>query len=320
MERIVFLDRATLDTEVRRPVFPHEWSEYAQTRASETVARLHDATIAITNKVPLRADALAQLPGLRMIAVAATGVDVIDLAACRRRGITVSNVRGYGVRSVPEHVLMLIFALRRNLLSYRADVSGGAWQHAEQFCLLDHPIRDIAGAALGVIGYGALGQATAKLARAVGLKTLIAERKGATVARDGRMLFEEVLRGSDIITLHVPLNEETRGLIGATELRAMRREALLINCARGGVVDEAALAEALRAGVIAGAGVDALSTEPPKNGNPLLELDLDLANLIVTPHIAWASREAMQTLANQLIANIEAFVRGEPQNTVTSDE
>lgn len=315
METIVFLERDTVEAELRAPAFEHRWEDYGSTRHEEVVGRLRDATIAVVNKVPLGAGALAQLPRLKMIAVAATGVDNVDLEFCLGRGITVSNVRGYARRSVPEHVMMLTLALSRRLVAYREDVRGGAWQRARQFCLLNHPIRDLRGATLGIVGYGTLGQGVEELARAFGMNILVAERKGAETLRDGRTRFEEVLRRSDVLTLHAPLTEETRHLIGRAELASMRPSALLINCARGGVVDEGALAEALREGTIAGAGVDVLSEEPPREGsNPLLEPDLP--NLLVTPHVAWASREAMQALADQLIANIEAFVRGEPQNTI----
>ena len=314
MERIVFLDRDTLKADIRPPAFAHEWREYGATRAEEVVGRLGGASIAIVNKVSINEAQLAELPALRLIAVAATGTDNIDLKSCRERGVSVSNVRGYATDTLPEHVLMLMLALRRNLVGYRADLRAGEWARAEEFCLLTHPIRDLHGSTLGIIGHGALGQAVERLASAFGMNVLVAERKGATNCRAGRTPFAEVLRASDQITLHTPLNEETRNLIGAAELASMKRTALLINCARGGVVDETALLEALRAGVIAGAGIDVLSREPPREGNALLELDLP--NLIVTPHVAWASRQAMQTLADQLIDNIEAFVRGEGRNLV----
>jgi glycerate dehydrogenase len=316
MERIVFLERNTLRAEIRPPAFAHEWRDYGETRPAEILERLKGASIAVVNKVRIGEAELRQLPALKLIAVAATGTDNLDLKSCRERGISVSNVRGYATHTLPEHVLMLILALRRNLAGYVRDVRAGEWQRAEQFCLLTHPIRDLNDSTLGIIGYGALGQSMERLARAVGMHTLVAEHKGAGVVRAGRTPFAEVLRASDIVTLHTPLNDETRNLIGAAELAMMRREAVLINCARGGVVDELALVEALRAGVIAGAGVDVLSREPPpEGGNALVELDLP--NLIVTPHIAWASLQAMQTLADQLIDNIEAFVRGEGRNLVT---
>lgn len=312
METIVFLDRDTLRAELRSPSFPHRWVEYGETRPEEVAERLAGATVAVVNKVVLGADVLARLPRLRLIAVAATGTDNVDLKFCRGRGIEVTNVRGYARRTVPEHVLALTLALRRNLFAYREDVRRGEWERAPHFTLLTHEVRDLHNSVLGVVGYGSLGRAVAELGGAVGMRVLVAERRGAGAVREGRVGFEEVLRESDVLTLHVPLNAETRGLVGHAELSRMKPTALLINCARGGVVDESALAEALLEGRIAGAGVDVLSQEPPRPGpdgerNPLLELDLP--NLIVTPHVAWASREAMQTLADQLVANIEAHFK-----------
>lgn len=314
MERIIFLDRSTLEAEIPRPGFAHEWVEYAETESSQLVERLSGATIAITNKVPLREAELKQLPSLRLIAVAATGVDIIDLDFCRRQGIAVSNIRDYAGHTVPEHALMLMLALRRNLLGYRRDVQAGEWERARAFCLFDHPIHDLHGSTLGIVGHGTLGQAVERLALAFGMRVLIAEHKGATKIREGRIGFEEVLRTCDIVTLHSPLNDETRNMIGRAELSLMKPDAILINTARGGLVDESALAEALESGRIGGAGFDVLTKEPPRAGNPLLKLNLP--NFILTPHNAWASREAMQALANQLIGNIEAFARGEPKNLI----
>lgn len=317
METIVFLDRNTLRANLRRPRFAHEWTEYEKTDASEVAERLSAATIAITNKVPIRREALERLPKLKLIAVAATGVDVIDLNAARERGVAVTNVRGYARSVVPEHVFALALALRRNLIAYHEDVRRGAWAEAEAFCLLDHPIRELSGSALGIIGYGSIGRGVERIARAFGMEVLVSEHKRAARTREGRTSFEETLQRSDVVTVHAPLNDETRNMIGERELGLMKRSAILINCARGGIVDEKALARALREGEIAGAGVDVLSREPPREGNPLL--DEKLPNLLVTPHVAWASLEAMQTLADQLIDNIEAFQRGETANIVTGD-
>ncbi|HYN83728.1 MAG TPA: NAD(P)-dependent oxidoreductase, partial [Pyrinomonadaceae bacterium] len=197
------------------------------------------------------------------------------------------------------------------------DVRSGLWERAEHFALLTHTIRELHASTLGLVGYGATGRGVERLARAFGMEVLISERRGARGVREGRVAFDEVLKASDVVSLHVPLNDETRHLVGRRELCLMKRSALLINCARGGVVDEEALREALLAGEIAGAGVDVLSREPPREGNPLLAPDLP--NLIVTPHVAWASVEAMQALADQLISNIEAFARGEPLNVVNSE-
>ena len=314
MEKIVFLDRATLEAKLRRPEFPHAWLEYPLTAPGEIIERLHDATIAITNKTPLRAETLAHLPRLRLIAEAATGVNNIDVGWCREHGIAVCNIRDYAVHAVAEHVFMMILALRRNLLAYHQDLQQGLWQRSSQFCLFTHPIRDIHGSTLGIVGQGALGQAVAQVARGFGMNVLFAGRKGATQFRPELVAFETVLRESDVLTVHVPLTDDTRNLIGAPELNLMKPEALLINTARGGVVDEAALVAALTDRTIAGAGFDVLTNEPPSDGNALLALDLP--NFLLTPHVAWASREAMQILADQLIGNIEAFVAGAPRNLV----
>jgi glycerate dehydrogenase len=315
MERIVFLERNTFRARFRQPQFDHEWIEHGETLPANVVERLHHATIAICNKLPLREAELSELPHLKLIAVAATGVDNIDLDYCRTRGLAVCNTRGYAVHSLPEHVLTLMLALRRNLIAYRQEVNDGRWQTSKQFCLLDHPIHDLHDSTLGIIGYGVLGRAMERLARAVGMRILISERRHSPSIRSGRTAFEKVLEQSDVITLHCPLTDETRDLIARPELARMKPSALLINTARGGLVNEVDLIEALKNGVIAGAGFDVLSREPPREGNPLL--DLRQANFILTPHVAWASDEAMQALADQLIDNLEAFVQGEPKNLVS---
>ena len=308
---IVFLDRESVGADVRKPDFPHSYKEYDSTwTPEEIVDRLKGASIAVINKVPMRADVLKQLPNLKLIAVAATGTDVVDKAYCKEAGIAVVNIRNYAFNTVPEHVIALMFALRRNLLAYVADVRKGRWGEVDQFCFFDHPIRDIAGSTLGVVGYGAIGKAVAKRTECLGMKILPYD----VFPQDGLVDLEMLLKESDVITLHCPLTPETKNMIGAKEFEMMKSTAILINTARGGLVDEAALAEALKSGVIAGAGFDVLTAEPPKDGNILL--DLDMPNLIVTPHVAWASREAMQILADQLIDNIEAFVAGKPQNVV----
>ena len=314
--RIVFLERDSIRGEFRRPDFPHDYDEYPLTAAADVAARVGEASIVITNKVVLRGELLAALPQLKMIACAATGTDNVDLDWCRSHGIVVSNIRGYAANTVPEHAIALAMALRRNLLAYRRDVQAGKWQRSSNFCFFDHPIRDLHGATLGLVGRGSLGEGVARLAEAFGMRVLWAEHKGVDAAKvsPGRTAFEDVLRQSDVVSLHCPLNAETRGLIGEAELRLMKPDAVLINTARGGIVDEAALARALKEGWIGGAGFDVLSQEPPREGNPLLELDLP--NVILTPHVAWASAGAMQALLDQLTGNLEAFARGEPRNRV----
>ena len=312
--RIVFLERESIRGTFRQPDFPHDYDEYPLSAAEDVTARVREASIVITNKVVLRGELLATLPKLKMIACAATGTDNVDLAWCREHGIVVSNIRGYAANTVPEHVIALAMALRRNLLAYRRDVRDGQWQRSPNFCFFDHPIRDLHGATLGLIGRGSLGEGVARLAEAFGMRVLWAERKGAEKVGPGRTAFAELLRQSDVVSLHCPLNDATRGLIGEAELRLMKPEAILINTARGGIVDEAALVRALKENWIGGAGFDVLSKEPPREGNPLLELDQP--NFILTPHVAWASAGAMQALLDQLTGNLEAFARGEPRNRV----
>ena len=312
MERIVFLERNTIEADFRRPDFDHEWVEYAETTDEQVIDRARGATIIISNKLSLGEPQLSNAPDVKLIAIAATGSDCVDLNYCQTRGIAVCNVRGYAVTAVPEHVLMMMLALRRNLFEYRADVQAGLWNQSKQFCLLTHELHDIRNSTLGIVGYGSIGKAMARLAESVGMRVLISEHKNAVKIREGRAAFADMLRQSDVLTLHCPLTDETRDLIGTAELQMMKRTALLINTARGALVDDAALIDALRTGQIAGAGLDALREEPPRDGSPLL--DLNLANLIITPHVAWASREAVQMLADHVIDNLEAFVSGRPQN------
>lgn len=314
MEKIVFLDRDTVIADFRKPEFEHEWIEFGNTAADETQERIKDSTLVITNKVRMTADILAQNPSIKLIAVAATGTDSVDVRYCRENGITVCNVKNYSVHSVPEHTFALILALRRNLIAYNGYTKNGGWSASPIFVGNQFPITELAGRTLGIIGYGSLGKAVGAIAKAFGMNVVIAERKNAENIREGYMDLNEVLSIADVVSLHCPLTDETRGMIGEAELNKMRSDAILINCGRGGLVDEKALADALRNGVIAGAGVDVLSAEPPANGNVLL--DPEIPNLIVTPHNAWASREAMQLLADIVIDNLERFIRGEPQNLV----
>lgn len=317
--RIVFLDGESLPPGValKTPAFPHRMTLYPSTAREEVASRIAEADIVISNKVPITASDLAGAPDVRMIAVSATGTDMVDLKACAERGITVSNVRDYATNAVPEHVFALIFALRKNLLAYRQSVAGGRWQESDQFCFFDHGIEDLASSTLGVIGAGTLGQAVARIGSALGMNVLLADRKGEAVPRVGRVPFDQVLAESDVITLHLPLNEATRGLIGRPELALMRRRPILINAARGGLVDEEALGEALASGQISGAGFDVASAEPPPSDHALMDL-LKYQNFILTPHVAWASRQAAQALADQTVGNIEAFVAGRPRNVVSA--
>lgn len=316
--KIVFLDRATLAPQIglKRPAFEHELVEYEHTSPDQVTSRLQGASIAITNKVAITADVLAQAPELKLIAVAATGTDCIDKAACARHGVVISNIRGYAVNTVPEHAFALMLALRRNLIAYRDDVLKGEWQKSGQFCFFNHAIRDLGGATLGIIGEGVLGQRVAEIAKAFGMKPLFAAHKGREGLGPLYTPWNEMLATSDVITIHSPLTPQTRGMLSTAEFRAMKKKPLIINTARGGLVDEAALVEALDEGWISGIGFDVLSTEPPAPDNPLMRI-AERPNVIVTPHVAWASDEAQQSLADQLMDNIASFVAGNPVNVVS---
>lgn len=315
--KIVFLDRDTLSpqTRLRPPAFPHELVCHARTAPAEVAARIADADIVLVNKVRLDAAAIAQASRLKLIAVAATGTDNIDLAACAAQGVVVSNIRNYAIHTVPEHTFALIFALRRSLCAYRDAVRAGRWQAANQFCFFDFPIRDLAGSTLGVIGDGVLGQAVADMGRALGMRVWMAGFKGRSDQGVLYTPFERVLAEADVLTLHCPLLPETRHMIGAPEFAAMKRRPLLINTARGGLVDEAAVGPALEAGQISGAAFDVTVAEPPAPDHPFMQL-LDRPDFLLTPHVAWASDEAIQSLADQLIYNVEAFERGQPRHQV----
>ncbi|SKA37426.1 D-2-hydroxyacid dehydrogenase [Consotaella salsifontis] len=315
---IVFLDRETLSPEIalRNIDFPHRLTVFQRTRPSEVAGRIAEADIVITNKVPIQADSIAAARRLKLIAVAATGYDPVDVRACEAAGITVSNVRNYARNTVPEHTFALILALRRSLVSYRQSVLDGRWEKAGQFCYFDHPIADLAGATLGVIGDGVLGRAVARLGEAFGMTVVFSTYKGVDGMGPLYTPFEEVLRRSDVITLHCPLLPSTRNLISTAEFELMQRRPLLINTARGGLVDEQALETALETGRIAGAGFDVISREPPGESHVMRRI-AERPNVIVTPHVAWASRQAVQSLADQLVSIVEAFWEGRPLNVVS---
>ncbi|MGF1710610.1 D-2-hydroxyacid dehydrogenase [Vibrio kagoshimensis] len=315
--KIVFLDRATIPSQIqlKKPNFEHSWVEYDFTEPEQVQERVIDADIVITNKVILNARNLSQATRLRLIAISATGVNNVDTDYCEANGIGVANVQGYATRSVPEHVIAMLFSLKRNLVGYHQDIEKGEWQKDKQFCFFTHPIQDVSGSTLGIIGSGGLGQATALLAKAIGMNVLFSERKGVSICREGYLPFEELLQQSDAITLHCPLNKETHHLIGKSELLLMKRSAVLINAGRGNLVHEQALVDALQTGEIAGAGVDVFSEEPADKSNPLLAHS-HLPNLILTPHVAWGSDSAIQALSDILIENLNSFMRDEKLNRV----
>lgn len=317
MTKIVLLDKATFPTslEPKRPQFAHEWQEHDFTTAEETVARLKGAEIAITNKVRFPKDVIAELPDLKMIAIAATGFDHIDLDYALERGIIVANVRGYAANSVPEHALMMTLALSRSLLGYQDEVDNGRWPQSSQFCFFSHPIEDLHQKTLGLIGRGILGQGLARLASGFGMSIMYAGRRDEKNPHMPYVAFDEFLRSCDIISIHCPLNDETRNLITAKEFAKMSRKPILINTARGGIVNEADAVKAIESSQIRGLGFDTLSKEPPSPDNPLLKVS-HLPNVIITPHVAWASTDAVQALWDQLIDNIEHYKKGDPQNVV----
>ncbi|HEZ2067785.1 D-2-hydroxyacid dehydrogenase [Neisseria meningitidis] len=313
-KKVVVLDADTLPGRTFHFDFPHELAVYGTTDAAETAGRVRDAHIIITNKVMISADIIAANPQLELIAVSATGVNNVDIGAAEAAGVAVCNVRAYGNESVAEHAFMLMIALMRNLPAYQRDVAAGLWEKSPFFCHYGAPIQDLNGKTLAVFGRGNIGRTLARYAQAFGMRVVFAEHKHAPDVREGYVSFEDAVQTADVLSLHCPLNAQTENMIGENELRQMKPGAVLINCGRGGLVDENALIAALKYGQIGGAGVDVLTEEPPRGGNPLL--NARLPNLIVTPHTAWASREALDRLFDILLANIHAFVKGEAQNRV----
>lgn len=311
---IVVLDRDTL---VNRPFdfdFPHTLSSYSTTEAHETLERIRGADIVITNKVVISAQAFAENPQLKLVAVTATGVNNVDVEVAKQNGTAVCNIRAYGNESVAEHAFMMMITLMRNLPAYQRDVAAGLWENSPFFCHLGAPMRDLNGKTLAIFGRGNIGKTLATYAQAFKMNVVFAEHKNAQSVRDGYVSFNEAIRSADVVSLNCPLTPQTANMIGEAELQQMKPGAILINCGRGGLVDEAALVAALKYGQIGGAGFDVLTQEPPRGGNPLLKARLP--NLIVTPHIAWASQEAANRLFDILLDNINRFVAGNPQNLV----
>ena len=311
MMQIVFLDSTAIPKHILipRPDFAHDWIEYERTSAEETVERAKDADIVITSKVIFDRKTLEQLPKLKLIALTATGTNNIDLVAAAELGVAVRNVTEYSGTTVPEHVLGLIFALKHSLAGWLRDQTSAKWADCPQFCYFDYPITDVRGSTLGVFGKGCLGSEVGRLAQALGMKVLYAEHQDATICRDGYTPFNEVLKQADIVTLHCPLTENTQNLINARTLSQMKKGAFLINTGRGPLVDETALLDALKSGHLGGAALDVLVKEPPEKDNPLILAAKTMPNLIITPHIAWASDSAVTTLVKKVTQNIEDFVK-----------
>ena len=315
--RAVFLDHQSLDLgDLDLSPLEQQFDSlqlYPATTSAQVAERLQGATAVISNKVMLDAASLAANPQLELILVAATGTNNVDLNAARAQGITVCNCQGYGTPSVAQHTLALLLALATRLCDYRQAVAEGQWAKASQFCLLDYPIVELEGKTLGLLGHGELGGAVARLAEAFGMRVLLGQIPGRP-PREGRLPLEELLPQVDALTLHCPLNEQTRHMIAARELALLKPGALVVNTARGGLIDEQALADALRAGHLGGAATDVLSVEPPANGNPLLATDIP--RLIVTPHSAWGAVEARQRIVGQLADNAQGFFAGQPRRVV----
>lgn len=313
MLHIVFLDRETLPNQPFHFDFPHQYTEYDNTSPEQVLERIQNADVVIVNKVVLNQEMIAKSPRLKLIALSATGYNNIDIAAATQAGVRVANVRAYGNESVAQHAFMLMLALCRNLPAYMRDVAAGVWEQSPHFCHFGAPISDTTGKTLTIFGRGNIGKTLAQYAQAFGMNVIFGEHKNATTVREGYVSFQAAIEQADVISLHCPLNDATYHMIGEAELQAMKPQAILINVGRGGLVDEQAVVAALKYGQLGGAGFDVLSTEPPREGNPLLT---SLPNLIVTPHVAWASEHALRNMANILSDNVNKFVAGTPQNII----
>lgn len=310
--KAVLLDWATmgpdLDTSELRALLP-DLEIYDDTDDNQVAERIAGAEIVLGNKVLISETLFDGAPDMRFIGLTATGTDNVDLVAAKRHGVAVANIRAYCSQSVAEHVFGCLLNLAHSLGPYVVDVRAGEWQQADDFCMLTHPINELSAMVLGLVGYGELGKRVARIAEAFNMEVLVAARPGSDDVPEGRVSMDELLARADAISLHCPLNDVTRNLFGAKEFRAMKKSAILINTARGGLIDSAALADALQDGEIAAAAVDVLPMEPPTEGDPLLEYRGD--NLMVTPHIAWGTLTARQAAIDELTANIAAFLNGE---------
>ncbi len=313
--RGVFLDAGTLGSTDLGPLESvlDKLKCHDQTAPDRVTRRCAGYPVVITNKVVFSSDTLAALPDLQLIQIAATGTNNINLSAARGQGKTVCNVPGYSTDTVVQLTINMMLSLANRLPDYQLRVEQGGWQQSPLFTLTDFPITELAGKKLLILGYGAIGQAVAKVTKALGMQILIARLPDRPGGAD-RVALEEGIAQADVISLHCPLTPATEHLVNADFLARMKPGALLINTARGPIIDEAALAEALRRRQIGGAGLDVLSQEPPPGEHPLL--GQNLPNLIVTPHVAWASNEAKARLVREMAANIEAFARGETRNPV----
>ncbi|WP_415884280.1 D-2-hydroxyacid dehydrogenase [Neptuniibacter sp. QD34_54] len=314
--RAVILDLKGLETIDLSPIEKNvsELVCYELTRPDQVLERVRGADILITNKTAITAEVMDAAEQLKYICVVATGTNVVDKVAAAERDIPVSNCVAYGVSSVVQHVWSMILALHTNLVSYATDVQKGQWQRSDQFCFLDYPIVELEGKTLGIIGYGNLGQGVASVASAFGMKVLVAQSLSSNGQDPARVSLDELIATSDVISIHCPLTDDTENLFDRSTFKQMKSTAFLVNAARGGIVNEQDLVDALKSAEIAGAATDVLTVEPPKDGNPLL--DPSIPNLLVTPHIAWGTLEARTRIIQQTADNIQAFFRGEHTNPV----
>ncbi len=312
MHTVTFLDRDTIDPNIVIEIPPNvEWQNYDQTDPSDVVERLKHSDIVVTNKVELMADVLKELPSLKHIALTATGMNNVDLNYCQEHGISVSNVKGYGSISVAEHGFMMLLALRRNLLSYVKDVNAGLWESSDKFCHYPEPLYDLDGTTLMLVGKGDIGQTLAKRAEAFGMNVLWAERKGASSIRPSYTAFEQAIQEADHIMLSCPLTESTKNLIGENEFQQMKANTVIINLARGGIVNEQDFVNAIEQGTIAGGATDVAEQEPLTSNSPLTRLK-HRNNVIITPHVAWASMKAQTRLMREVVNNIQGFIKSSP--------
>jgi glycerate dehydrogenase len=317
VKRIVYLDRNTVPQRfsIRRPELDHDWIDYPKSRPDQVIERSLGATVLVTNKVKITEDVLLACPTVKHIAVSATGYNIIDLEACQRRGVSISNIPSYAATTVAEHTITSALCLRRELMNYRRKVISGEWQHSETFCLFAKPLSDLSGSTFGVIGFGELGHATAEKAHALGMNVIFSSKSQHNSNFAQQVSFDDLIEESDIISLHCSLNKETSNLIDLQQIKRMKPHCILINTARGGVANEADVVNAIEQGLIGGIAFDVLVEEPPKANSPLLSI-ANRDNVILAPHIAWASEQAMQSLADILANNIEGFLFGKPQNIV----
>lgn len=318
MANIVMLDRNAIssDTQIRALATEHRWTNFASSKPNQVAARLADADVAVLSKVNINETILDACPKLKHIAVAATGYNAVDIQACQQRNISVSNIPSYAATTVSEHVIGCTLVLRRQLQQYRQKVIDGAWQKSDSFCLFDKPINDLNGATMGIIGLGEIGLATAKLAKMMGMKVNFVARRLTDCNFAEQVSLDKLIATSDVISIHCSLNTDSLNLIGEQQLSDMQNHTILINTARGGIVDEVALVKAIQSQQIGGAAFDVLVEEPPKNHSPLLSI-AQYNNVIITPHIAWVSQQAMQNLANILVDNVENFLNSTPSNLVS---